>query len=119
MDNDLDIAGARAVLFDVVREGNSRRDTGRSVDDLVAAFDEIVSVLGLDGGAQGAEDSTASERVAATFGIPGGSIDDLLDLRALARVDKNWALSDAIRDALAGIDIIIEDTPDGARWHRR
>jgi len=50
--------------------------------------------------------------------------DDLLDrlvglhieLRARARQAKNFALSDAIRDALAAAGIILEDKPGGTVW---
>lgn len=121
MDNDLDVAGALAVLFDLVRDGNTRCDSGEPTGELVAAFDEIVGVLGLtmpvsDGGDD--DDDEAIERLGNQFGIESATIDDLVALRDTARVDRDWALSDAIRDGLAALSISIEDTPDGARWHR-
>jgi cysteinyl-tRNA synthetase len=36
----------------------------------------------------------------------------------MARDEKDWAKADAIRDGLAELGITIEDTADGARWHR-
>ena len=39
----------------------------------------------------------------------------LLDARAAARKEKNWALADSVRDGLAGLGFTIEDTPQGAR----
>ena len=36
--------------------------------------------------------------------------------RAQARADKNWAAADAIRDTLAGLGLVITDTPTGPRW---
>jgi len=118
MDNDLDVSGALAVLFEVVRDGNSRQDRGAESGGLVAAFDEIVGVLGLDtsGGDGGGGEAIA--RLGTTFGIEGATIDDLVALRDTARADKDWALSDAIREGLAALKISIEDTPDGTRWHR-
>ena len=121
MDNDLDIAGALGVLFDVVREGNARRDAGDDAKSLVAAFDEIMPVLGLDESEVGPDEAPDDQRIAdfaARFGIESGTIEDILAHRSAAREARDWATSDAIRDGLAELDIIIEDTPDGTRWHR-
>ncbi len=118
MDNDLDVSGALAVLFDTVREGNSRLDAGLDVSGLVAAFDEIMAVLGLDLGETLDGDDGSVAAFAATLGIENGSIDDLLELRTTAREAKDWATADAIRDGLSELNITIEDTADGARWHR-
>ena len=35
----------------------------------------------------------------------------LLEARAQARAEKNWALADAVRDGLAALGFTIEDTP--------
>jgi cyanophycinase-like exopeptidase len=43
-------------------------------------------------------------------------VEALLELRARARTDRDWATSDRIRDQLAGGGIEVRDTPDGARW---
>jgi len=119
MDNDLDTAGALAVVFDLVREGNSRYDRGMPAGELVAAFDEIVGVLGLERTvADGGDDEEAVAHLGSQFGIPDATIDDLVALRDTARGDRDWTVSDAIRDGLAVLKITIEDTPDGARWHR-
>jgi cysteinyl-tRNA synthetase len=118
MDNDLDVAGALAVLFELVRVGNSRFDRGEPAGELVAAYDEIVGVLGLtlSSGSDGDEESVRS--LGNQFNIVSASVDDLVALRDAARADKDWATSDAIREGLAGLRITIEDTPDGTRWHR-
>jgi cysteinyl-tRNA synthetase len=118
MDNDLDVAGALAVLFELVREGNSRTDRGASAGELVAAYDEITGILGLTLSSDSRDDGDAIMRLGSEFGIDAATVDDLVALRDTARVDKDWATSDAIRDGLAGLGITIEDTSDGARWHR-
>jgi cysteinyl-tRNA synthetase len=121
MDNDLDVAGALAVLFELVREGNSRYDRGAPAGELVAAYDEIVGVLGLAPVTVNDDDDEEEEavrRLGSQFGIEDGTVDDLVALRDTARADRDWAVSDTIRDGLAGLNITIEDTPDGARWHR-
>ena len=40
----------------------------------------------------------------------------VLDIRAKAKADKDWATSDKIRDDLNDAGIIVKDTPDGAVW---
>ena len=50
----------------------------------------------------------------------GGAMDKVmqmvLDMRAKAKADKDWATSDKIRDELNAAGIIVKDTPDGAVW---
>jgi len=43
-------------------------------------------------------------------------IKKLIEDRAIARKEKNWAKSDEIRDKLSSCGIIIEDTPQGQVW---
>jgi cysteinyl-tRNA synthetase len=42
----------------------------------------------------------------------------LSSIRNKLREAKQWALADEIRNALASHGIILEDTPDGTRWHK-
>ena len=115
MENDFDVAGGLGVLFDIVREGNRRLDAG----ELVAASDEVVAVLGLD---EPSSDTTQiDEEIAALgerFGADEAGIDGLLAVRDRARAGRDWATSDIIRDELAQLGIVVEDTADGSRWHR-
>ena len=46
-------------------------------------------------------------------------VDDLLALREKFRQTKQWNEADLIRDSLDRSDIIVEDTPQGARWRLR
>jgi cysteinyl-tRNA synthetase len=39
-----------------------------------------------------------------------------LAARADARARKDWAASDAIRDALSAAGVVVEDGADGATW---
>ena len=118
MDDDFDVAGALGVLFDVVREGNRRLDDGEEAGALVAAFDEIMAVLGLDEQQEGVDDlanqiAKLADRVGAE-----PDIDSLLERRAQARGAGEFEVSDVIRDELAALGIVVEDTADGVRWHR-
>ena len=122
-DRDFDMAGGLAVLFDVVRQGNTLLDSGRDAGPLVAAYDEIVNVLGI---AEPALDLTdIAEGLVAlgtTHGAPSSDPAEitnyLVERRGRARDDREFAVADAIRDGLADLGILLEDTVDGARWHR-
>src|SRR3712207_4081056 len=46
----------------------------------------------------------------------GKVVDMVLDLRAKAKAEKNWAVSDQIRDALAEAGFEVKDTKDGVTW---
>lgn len=46
-------------------------------------------------------------------------MDVILQVRQHCREQKQWALADEIRDELAKIGIVIEDSPQGARWKKR
>jgi cysteinyl-tRNA synthetase len=117
MDGDFDVAGGLAVLFEVVREGNRRLDEGEAAAALVAAYDEITSMLAIDEVPEtmtGTEDEAVG--VAERFGA--ADLDALLERRDAARAEGDFELSDQIRDRLAEIGIVVEDTADGSRWHR-
>ena len=46
----------------------------------------------------------------------GKVVDMVLDLRAKAKAEKNWAVSDQIRDALSAAGFQVKDTKDGVTW---
>ena len=45
-----------------------------------------------------------------------GLIELLIELRAQARVDRDYARSDQIRDQLAALGVMLEDRVDGTIW---
>ena len=57
-----------------------------------------------------------------SFSLPDLSIqliELLIAYRDQARADKNWALSDKIRDDLAALGITLKDTPTGCVWSHK
>jgi cysteinyl-tRNA synthetase len=56
-------------------------------------------------------------RAPAVVELPEGA-QALLDERAAARAAKDWAQSDALRDALAALGVIVKDTPEGQQTHK-
>ncbi len=124
MDDDFDTAGALSVLFDIVREGNRRLDGGEDAEVLVATYDEIVDLFGLAEVQQSLADineelTALAGRFEVTEADPGRIVDALVDRRAAARADRDWALADELRDGLGELGIVVEDVRDGSRWHRR
>ena len=111
MDDDFGTPGAVDGAFTLIRQANAAFDAGDvdAAGRLGRTAIGIFSVLGIEvGGA--AEDRT---------GAPSdGEVEGLLDQRADARAAKDFARSDQIRDELAAVGVIIEDTPSGATWHR-
>ena len=45
-----------------------------------------------------------------------GAVDLLLELRAQAKANKDWATSDKIRNELTALGFVIKDTKEGAEW---
>jgi cysteinyl-tRNA synthetase len=124
MDDDFDVAAGLAVLFEVVREGNRQLDAGGDAGPWHAAYDEISGVLGIaepevDLADLAAPLTSLSERYETEPGTPTEMVQALVNARAQARTNQDWARSDEIRDELADLGIAIEDAADGARWHRR
>ena len=125
MDDDFNTAAALGVLFDAVREGNRRLDAGQDAAPVAAAFDEIVGVLGFEPPAAGLTGMARQidELLEALELVPAATTEESLALllteRDEARARSAWERADAVRDGLAALGIVVEDTPDGARWHRR
>jgi cysteinyl-tRNA synthetase len=124
MDQDFATPDALAIAFDAVAEANRLLDLGEAPDALVAAIHEIVSVLGIEIEGEQLDDiAHLVAELGAEFGVesgtPGEVVSRLIDLRAKARAERDFARSDLIRDRLTAAGVLVEDTSDGARWVRR
>lgn len=107
MEDDLNTADAIGVLFEIVREINSKINQNVSMSTVkqsLNVFVELCDILGLLRRRQ--EESLEKE------------VEELIAQRQTARQNRDWALSDKIRDQLKSMGIIIEDTPQGIRWKR-
>jgi cysteinyl-tRNA synthetase len=119
MDDDLGTPAAVAVLFDAVRSGNRLLDSGaiERVSDVLGAVHSMLEVLGLNPDdvayARGRSAGDGDERLTAAV---DSLVAGLLEGRARARADKDWARADAIRDQIKAAGIEVEDTPDGPKW---
>jgi cysteinyl-tRNA synthetase len=107
MDDDFNTADGISVIFDLVRDINSNV-TVNSSRELVQYSLELIRELGSPLGILQNTKKVSLE----------DEIESLIAQRQLARKDKNWALSDEIRDNLKAKGIILEDTPQGVRWKK-
>jgi cysteinyl-tRNA synthetase len=104
MDDDLNVPGALGSVFELVRDLNRRVDA-RTLSTADAArgaaalrdFDRVLAVLEL------------------ADALPEGA-QAKLDEREAARAARDWAGSDRLRDELAAMGVVVEDTRDGQRW---
>ena len=107
MDDDMNTADAIAAVFELVRDINTVIAAGASKATLelaAKAFDELTDVLGI-----------VYNRSKASL---DDEVEELIAQRAQARKDKNWALADEIRDKIKAMGIVLEDTPQGVKWHK-
>ena len=44
-------------------------------------------------------------------------LENLLEARRVARLDKDFAKSDEIRDQMASLGVLVKDTPGGQEWN--
>ncbi len=124
MDEDFNTATALAVVFDAVREGNRTLDANGDARGLAAAVSAILEIFGLSPAEADVSDLLEPlTDLAAEIGLSGGQdpvalIDAMVEARVAARSTKDWALADKVRNGLGELGIVVEDTADGARWHR-
>ncbi len=104
MDDDLNTADAISTIFEVVAAVN-KGITAES-NTAAAAIDKAISMIRELGGVLGIflkkeEDALPAE------------VQEMLDKRAEARSQKDWATSDALRDTLLELGYAVKDTPQG------
>ena len=109
LDDDLNTSRALGVVFEWVRDVNRALDEGRGsgadrpvLERVLAAFDAVYAVLTPDPG---------------ELRVDAG-VEALIAEREAARRERDWARADALRDRLAALGIVLEDTPAGPRWKR-
>ncbi len=115
MCDDFNTPEALAVLFDLVRELNvARQDKAANCLVLANTLRELGGILGVL--QMDPEAYFKGEGVAG--GLSDDEIEQLIADRAQARVDKEWAESDRIRDVLAEQGIVLDDSKGGTSWRR-
>ena len=112
LDDDMNIPRALAVLHEQTRAGNAALAAGADASECANAVWAMANVLGLtslmnlDGsGASGAEHQALD-----------ALIHTILEQRASARAEKDWATADRMRDVLAAAGITVKDGAQGSTW---
>lgn len=107
-DDDINISGALATLFDFIGKINIPLDQGMignaDVRKILKSLEKVNEIMGvMDFGKQ-----TAGDEVA-----------DLVSRREMARKDGRWRDADGIRQKLAGLGLEVFDTRQGTIWRRK
>ncbi len=108
MQDDFNTSGSLSVMFNLVRLINQLRDEGATDEQLQpgqSTLLELAGILGLR------LEAAHGEHAADEF------IQLLAEVRKEIREQKLWALSDLIRDRLASLGVVIEDSKAGSTWH--
>lgn len=107
MDDDFNTAGALGYLFDLLRAINQGRDAGAAPEVVGAAqseLSELMQVFGLR-----PERETGGSQADDFIGL-------LIEIRRELRSQKLWGLSDLVRDRLAELGVLLEDSKEGTTW---
>ncbi|WP_272699175.1 cysteine--tRNA ligase [Desulfovibrio sp. Fe33] len=125
MADDLNTAGALGHVFSAIRlagrvaedknlrKSEGGRDLFARIKRDMADWAEVLGIFERDPAEFLLE---LRDNRAARAGIEPAKVQELLDARAQARKDKDFAKSDAIRDELAAMQVEVNDTPQGATW---
>ncbi|MDT8323191.1 MAG: cysteine--tRNA ligase [Bacteroidota bacterium] len=113
MDDDFNTPAGFGALFEMLREANAvlRAPSGMSeaAREALTAFLRRTGVDLFGILREEAEEQAGGEKLESVMQL-------LITLRAEARREKQFALSDRIRDGLRELGIVLEDTRDGTTW---
>ena len=125
MDDDMNTAGALGHVFGMVRLINrvledkalrGKEGTRSLLERFLSVAQKWSDILGVFGNDPAAFLEQLRDIRALRNGVDMEKVLALLDERAQARAAKDFARSDAARDALAALGVIVRDTPSGAVW---
>ncbi|MCX6179985.1 MAG: cysteine--tRNA ligase, partial [Chlorobiales bacterium] len=121
LDDDFNTPVAISVIFEFIKAINSALDrplglslkaTGEAITFLETYAGEVLGIL------KSREELMANDTKHGSKTL-GDVMNILLELRAEARKNKDFALSDKIRDKLLDAGIEIKDTKDGVSWSNK
>ena len=101
-------------LFDDCRAINTVLDRKASITaEVAAALRQLFRTFAFDILGLKEDSGQGSKEREAAY---GAVVNMLLEQRQQAKAEKNWALSDKIRDDLAALGFEVKDTKDGFTW---
>ncbi len=111
MDDDFNSAKAIGILFDLAREINQAADSGKNITEARHLLKKLTGeVLGLH---LAADEFNTESVQAAPF------IELLIQTRYNLRQAKQYQMADEIRQKLADLGILLDDTPKGTVWKQK
>lgn len=131
MDDDFNTSAALAAIFALATKANTYLDQAKnqvSTSVTLRAMDTLIELLGVLGveSVRPADDEYPLEVVELAREVAGYEGNDpteavsaLIEARAQARQEKNWATADAIRDGINALGLVVEDTAAGTRITRQ
>ena len=114
MDDDFNVPGALAVLFDIAKSINLLKNSDQfdQANQLATALVSLAKPLGV-------LQQDPGEYLKTGVQLSKDKIDGLIIERELARKNKDFKKSDQIRDELVSMNIVLEDSIDGTSWRRK
>jgi cysteinyl-tRNA synthetase len=117
MDDDINTSIAMSVIYEIVKLANTATAAASTSKQTLEQIDAIFRSLGGDvlGIVLSEYPETAS---AADDELLDYLMRGIIEQRAKARADKDWAKADEIRNTMAKFNITFKDTPEGTVWLR-
>jgi cysteinyl-tRNA synthetase len=114
MDDDFNSPRAIAATFDFIKKANPWLENDNIAGDTLSQLEQTINellgdVLGLLPGTFETDTSVSTEKL-------DGVMQLLIELRTKLRSEKNYALSDEIRNKLSDLGITLKDSPQGTSW---
>jgi cysteinyl-tRNA synthetase len=104
MNDDFNTSLAITILFELISQINKNNDA-----QIVANLIYLAKSIGI-------LNSNPQDFLQSGIAVDAVYIEEMIAKRKQARLDKNFALSDQIRDALLAKGVTLEDNKDGTIW---
>ncbi|ABF13873.1 cysteine--tRNA ligase [Candidatus Palibaumannia cicadellinicola] len=115
MNNDFNTPAAHAVLFQLAHEVNRLKTKNiKSAQGMAATLRYLANILGLL--EQDPEVFLQKQKIVTDLNI--ALIEELVKQRNNIRKKHQWVQADKVREKLAAMGIVLEDTPQGTIWRR-
>ena len=113
MDDDLNTSKALAVLFDLTNKAN------KDVPYAFTLLYKLATTLGFVFERATLSEEELAEKlkeISEELGETYSSMEEIIEKRKAARVEKNWDVADKIRVALDKVGIVLKDSKEGTTW---
>lgn len=124
LSDDFNMAEVFAVIYEVTKSFNQSVRRGLKVNpaltekciQLKLFFKHLSGLSSLFGETATAFLKFLDQKLIEIYQIDVSKVEQLISERQKARADKNFALSDQLRDQLNAMKIAVSDTPEGMHW---